>query len=265
MGTAEGPRFSERMRANVGAGRRGVRAVAPRGQSPSAHGCRATPYWSRRLRGALSRSSSCSAGTNGACRRQVRNIRHGFQDGIYLVTRLSIGTCGVARAPRQDTPLCSPPRKQEGGEKEDAWGRIERAQGAARRSIVPTRAPVAKSMTTSCCPPSGNPRARTRRSAPVVIASMRAPRGISITAAAKERPTAPPPLRANRPAMTAITTPKPTMMTTPITTTRILSPRIGLIAVADLPVKCLHPPACAGPSLPRGRRRGGVGVDRGKV
>ena len=59
-----------------------------------------------------------------------------------------------------------------------------RLHGTGCNSIVPRRTPFARSMTTSCLPPSGSASARISRSGPAVIASMRAPRGMSIGGAA---------------------------------------------------------------------------------
>src|SRR5271170_1929535 len=105
---------------------------------------------------------------------------------------------------------------------------------AGRSVIVPSRAPVAKSRTRSCRPPSGNARSRIRRFDDVVIVSIRAPAGISIALAAKGRSMlAPGRSRDILPAMPAIRAAKPITSSTPITTTRIFSARIDLNRVGS--------------------------------
>jgi hypothetical protein len=102
--------------------------------------------------------------------------------------------------------------------------------GEVCNSIVPRRAPVVRSMIRSCRPPSGSASTRTRRSVPAAIASIRAPRAISIAEPPNARAVIEPdPLRDILTATTAIRTVKPTMSIMPMTTTRILSPRIPLM------------------------------------
>jgi hypothetical protein len=115
------------------------------------------------------------------------------------------------------------------------WWRDRRAgpnrqfHGEVCNSIEPRRAPVVRSMIRSCRPPSGSASARARRSVPAAIASMRAPRGISIAEPLNARAVVGlDPLRDNLPAIAPTRTAKPTMSIIPITTTRILSPRIPL-------------------------------------
>lgn len=101
--------------------------------------------------------------------------------------------------------------------------------GGVCNSIVPRRAPVVRSMIRSCRPPSGSASARTRRSVPAAIASMRAPRAISIAEPWNARAVIGlDPLRDILTATTATRPVKPTMSIMPMTTTRILSPRILL-------------------------------------
>src|SRR5262245_19012984 len=105
--------------------------------------------------------------------------------------------------------------------------RIGRDQGADCRSIAPRRAPVARSMIRSWRPPSGSANANINRSVPAVIASIRAPRGMMIGSARTWRAAlgAGPP-RDILTAIAASRTANPTTSITPMTTTRILSPRI---------------------------------------
>ena len=102
--------------------------------------------------------------------------------------------------------------------------------GGVCNSIVPRRAPVVRSMIRSCRPPSGSASASTRWSVPAVIASMRTPRGISIAEPLNARAVAGlDPLRDILPATAPTRTAKPTMSITPMTTTKILRPRIDLM------------------------------------
>jgi len=103
---------------------------------------------------------------------------------------------------------------------------ICRSQGGERNSIVPRRAPVAKSTTMSWRSLSGRTNSRTRRSVPAVIASIRASRGMSIVVEANERGKLPP--CDNLPMTIATKIAKPLISATPITTTRILRERILL-------------------------------------
>jgi len=108
--------------------------------------------------------------------------------------------------------------------------------GAVRSSIVPSRAPVAKSRTKSWRSPSGNTRSRIRRFEPAVIASIRAPRGISTAVGAKGRSLlAPGRSRDILLAIPATSTAKPTTIITPITTTRIFNARICLSRTTPCP------------------------------
>ncbi len=169
--------------------RRGAASLAKQRRSPD----RSRPDGARRTRRSDGRLSTCcrwsrcanrfrmiaessgSAGANNACRREVRNIRLSFQDGFgkRRTTIAARRAVGVRRAIAGDAP--APPH------------RVQRRQihRAGRSSIVPRRAPVARSTTTSWRSPSGNASCRIRRFGAAVIASIRAPRGISIAVVRK--------------------------------------------------------------------------------
>lgn len=172
----------------------------------------------QRLRGAHGRSIFGSAGANNTKREEVRQNWHGFQGDILAEFEFSV------RGLRSCNPSGS------GALLTIAQMPNCKVQGAACKSIVPSLMPVDKSMIRSCRPPSGRASASISRSVPAVIASIRAPRGMSIAAAASCRPAlGGGPLRDILPAMAPSRTANPTTSIMPMTTTRILRPRIFLV------------------------------------
>src|SRR5260370_2423762 len=153
---------------------------------------------------------------NNASRREVRNKSRSFQGGIYF--------CGGISRPVPEA-LRDRGSRRPATRARDRIGR----HGPGCNWIVPSRTPVARSITRSCRLPSGSASAITSRSGPTVIASMRASRGMSIDGLPNARVAvrACPP-RGTRPAMTTTRAAKPTTSITPITPTRTLSARIGL-------------------------------------
>jgi hypothetical protein len=135
----------------------------------------------------------------------------------------------------QPHELPHPPAKVGDFASRPGWRRTGADHRAGRSPMVPRRAPVARSMTTSRLAPSGRANCRMRRSGAAVIASIRAPRGRSnpvakvLAAAAAPAGRSP---RAMRPAMTAATTPKPMMITAPMTMTKTVRARIGPLCVS---------------------------------